>query len=94
MLIWLFSFFTVAIAGHMKLLGHQKLDSICTISYVFTAFTDPASVAKESVLNPFPPKKSKIHTKYKDMFSTSKWPLHFLHTGMCGSSFMVWNYVI
>ena len=27
-LVWLFSFFTAVVAGHIKLLGHQKLDKM------------------------------------------------------------------
>ena len=103
MLIWPFSFFTAAIAGHMKFLGYQKLDkiifqqsehSICTITYMFAASMDPDSAANQSALNPLPPKKSKTHTKDKHIFLTNKWLLHLLHTGMSGGLFIVWNYVI
>ena len=61
-----FFFLYSCIAGHMKPLGHQKLDkmtfhqfelSICT-SYVFTASMDPSSAAKQSNLNP--PKRKNI----------------------------------
>ena len=64
------------IAGHMKLLGHQKLDkmtfhqfelSICA-SYMFTACMDPSSAAKQSNLNPLKRKKIQISKKIQTYF--------------------------
>ena len=63
---------------------------------------DTASAAKQSDLNslippPLPPpqKKNVKFTQNTNIFF-NQWvtstPL--LHTGMCGSAFMVWNYVI
>ena len=58
---------------------------------------DPTSAAKQNDLNSLPPQKKKNlkFTQNTNIFF-SQWvtSTQLLHTGMCGSAFMVWNYAI